>query len=89
VDLDSLSPISQARDQMGADQILLGNINPVKVLRNGTPDDVWQAVARCHRDAGRRFIIGAGCEVPRDTPDENIRMLAEYSRTADPISGAS
>ena len=80
VDLDSLSPLTEARAKMGPNQILLGNINPVTVLRGGTPDGVIHAVAACHRQAGSRFIVGAGCEVPRDTPHANVRALAEYAR---------
>jgi len=75
VDLDSLAPIGDARVKMGANQILLGNLNPVTVVRGGTPESIAQAVAECHRHAGARFIVGAGCEIPRDTPPENLRAL--------------
>ncbi len=81
VDLDFLSPIAEGRAQMGPGQMVLGNINPVTVLRGGTPGQIFDAVAECHRSAGPRYIIGAGCEVPRDTPPENVRILAEYART--------
>lgn len=80
VDLDSLAPLAEARQKMGPDQVLLGNLNPVTVLRNGTPSEVAAAIAECHRQAGPRFIVGAGCEVPRDTPIENLRALCEYGR---------
>ncbi len=80
VDLDFLSPIAEGRARMGPDQILLGNINPVTVLRGGTPDGVISAVAECHRQAGSRFIVGAGCEVPRDTPHDNVHALTEFAR---------
>jgi MtaA/CmuA family methyltransferase len=84
VDLDFLSPMSEGRAKMGANQILLGNINPMTVLRGGTPDEVIRAIAECHRQAGPRFIVGAGCEVPRDTPHDNVRALAEYARSHKP-----
>jgi len=84
VDLDSLSPLAEARQQMGADQVLLGNLNPVTVLMNGTPEMVSAGIANCHRQAGARFIVGAGCEVPRETPPENLRALCEYARTHRP-----
>ena len=80
VDLDSPGPMAQGRGEMGPKQILLGNIDPVRVLRNGTPESVYEAVAECHRGAGGRFIVGAGCEVPRDTPAENVRAMARYAR---------
>jgi len=84
VDLDSLAPISEARQQMGPDTVLLGNMNPVAVLRNGDPAGVTAAVAECHRQAGPRFIVGAGCEVPRDTPTDNLRALCAYAHTHQP-----
>ena len=84
VDLDSLAPIKEARLKMGASQVLLGNLNPVAVLRNGPPSGVTAATAECHREAGPRFIVGAGCEVPRDTPPENLRALCEYAHNHSP-----
>ena len=84
VDLDSLAPMGEGRAQMGADQVLLGNLNPVTVLRNGTPAGVTEALAECHRQAGARFIVGAGCEVPRDTPLDNLRALCAYAHSHRP-----
>lgn len=86
VDLDWLSPLREARDRMGASQILLGNINPVAVLRDGMPETVFAAMTECYREAGPRYIVGAGCEVPRDTPHENLRALAEFAASQRPIS---
>lgn len=80
VDLDSLAPMEEGRREMGAKQVLLGNIDPVRTLRNGTPESVYEAVAECHRAAGDRFIVSAGCEVPRDTPTANVRAMARYAR---------
>jgi MtaA/CmuA family methyltransferase len=79
VDLDYLSPVSEARAAMGPDQVLLGNIDPVRALRDGTPESVYNAIGACHAQAGARYIAGAGCEVPRDTPHENLRALARYA----------
>jgi len=80
VDLDFLAPMDEGRAAMGPNQVLLGNIDPVRVLRNGTPDEVYAAVAECHRQAGDRFIVSAGCEVVRDTPPENLRAMLAYAR---------
>ncbi len=80
VDLDYMVPLSHARDAMGPRQVLLGNIDPVAVLRNGTPEQVREAIAECHRQAGPPYIVGAGCEVPRDTPPDNVHALREYAR---------
>jgi MtaA/CmuA family methyltransferase len=80
VDVDSLVPMNEARQKMGERQVLLGNIDPVRTLQRGTPDGVYKAVGECHRRAGNRYIVGAGCEVPRDTPPANVRAMVQYAR---------
>lgn len=82
VDLDFLAPLDAARREMGERQVLLGNLDPVKALLHGTPESVHRAVAECHRQAGSRFIVSAGCEVVRDTPHENVRAMAHYAQQA-------
>lgn len=84
VDLDFMTPVDQARRAMGPRQILLGNIDPVRILRNGTPETITAAVGECHRQAGPQYIVSAGCEVPRDTPEANLRALTAYARSHRP-----
>jgi MtaA/CmuA family methyltransferase len=84
VDLDFMVPVAKAREAMGPRQVLAGNIDPVKTLRNGTPESITAAIAQCHREAGPRYIVSAGCEVPRDTPQENVRAMGEYARGHQP-----
>lgn len=79
-DIDYMVPFADAREQMGPGQVLLGNLDPVRALRDGTPESVTEAVAECHRQAGPRYIVGAGCEVPRDTPKDNVRALSQYAQ---------
>lgn len=81
VDLDYPAPVAEARRLMGPGQVLLGNIDPVRVLRDGTPESIMAAIAECHAAAGDRYIVGAGCEVPRGTPPENVLALTTYART--------
>lgn len=81
VDLDSLTSIVDARRKMGEGQTLLGNVNPVVVLRQGTPEQVTCTTRQCQHDAGRQFIVGAGCEIPRDTPHENLRALCAVAKS--------
>ena len=80
VDLDYLSLMSEGREKMGSQQVLLGNLDPVRVLKEGTPESVYEAVGECHREAGRRFIVGPGCEVPRGTPSANLMAMISYAR---------
>jgi MtaA/CmuA family methyltransferase len=75
VDIDSMVPLAQARQAMGPGQVLLGNVDPVRVLLNGSPEEVAAAVQACRRDAGEAYIAGAGCEVPRGTPAANLHAM--------------
>ncbi len=79
VDLDSLVDLREARARVGPRQVLLGNVNTVSVVRNGTADDVRRALRQCARDAGPAWISGAACEVPRLSPPENVRCFAEVN----------
>ncbi len=80
VDLDYMVSMAAAREAMGPEQTLLGNIEPAGVLRNGTPEAVRAALAACHGACGDPYIVGAGCEVVRDTPHANLDAMAEYAR---------
>ena len=80
VDLDFPAPMLEAIESMGNQQILLGNLNPVRVLLEGDVNGVLEGVEQCHREAGDRFIVGAGCEIPRGTPEENVKAMLEYAR---------
>jgi MtaA/CmuA family methyltransferase len=80
VDIDFLVPFDRTREEMGPDQVLTANLDPVRVLRNGTPGDVRRELESCFGIARPRFIVGAGCEVVRDTPGENFMQLTKFAR---------
>ena len=80
IDLDSPTPLGHARRAMRAAQVLLGNIDPVRALRDGTPASVEAALAECFEQAGSPYICGAGCEVPRGTPHANLDAMARFAR---------
>jgi MtaA/CmuA family methyltransferase len=83
IDLDTKVPLAEAHAQMPG-SVILGNIATVEVLRNGSVEDVIRTVTKCHREAGELYIIGAGCEVPRDVPAENMLALLQYARSHQP-----
>jgi MtaA/CmuA family methyltransferase len=80
VDLDYPAPVGDGRAAMKPEQVLLGNIDPVRVLRDGTPESVQAAVGACYEQAGKAYIVGAGCEVTRGTPIENVHALTRFAR---------
>lgn len=80
LDADSMVSLARARAAIGPKTALLGNIDPVRVLRNGSAKDTSAAIGACARDAGFPYIVGAGCEVPRGTPRQNIEALRRFAR---------
>ena len=80
VDLDFLAPLAEGREKMGPEQVVLGNIDPVRGVRDPDPEMVTSLIAACHSDVGERYIVGAGCEIPRGTPEANLEALGEYAR---------
>lgn len=81
VDLDWMVPIDKARTELGPLQVIAGNIDPVHVLRNGSPADITAALTKCYTDVAKtRYIVAAGCEVPRDTPLQNIESLCSFAK---------
>ena len=85
IELDSMVPMADARLNMPG-EVLIGNVGTVQVLRNGCVQDVVEAVTKCREDAGDLYIIAAGCEVPRDTPEENMLAMLEFARAHKPAA---
>jgi len=61
---------------------LIGNIDPVRVMRDMNSDRVAQEVRMfLERTRGiRNLIVSTGCDLPQDTPIENIRVLIEETK---------
>ena len=68
-------PLTEARAKVGDDVTLCGNFDPSGVLLQSNPQGVADAARACVRDGGQRFILMPGCEVPPNTPEENIRAF--------------
>ena len=81
IDLDFPTPVAHARRAMREKQVLLGNIDPVRGLRDGTPESVEAALGECYRQAGAAYICGAGCEIPRGTPHANVDAMTRFARS--------
>jgi MtaA/CmuA family methyltransferase len=80
IDLDFPTPLGHARQAMREAQVLLGNIDPVRTLRDGTPESIEAALAECYSQAGSAYICGAGCEIPRGTPYANVEAMTRFAR---------
>ncbi|HET6450049.1 MAG TPA: uroporphyrinogen decarboxylase family protein, partial [Spirochaetia bacterium] len=82
LDLDSMVSMAEARRIIGPGRCLAGNLNPVEAVRNGTPSSVEKGLEICRAEAGSPYAVAAGCEIPRDTPAENLLAMARFARAA-------
>jgi uroporphyrinogen decarboxylase len=68
-----------AKQQVGDRISLMGNVPPLKVLRNGTPEDVDSSVKEIIEKAGKGggLIIAPGGYMDEGTSEENIEAMIE------------
>lgn len=61
-------------EKMPADVLVMGNIDPVGELRNGTPESVYQKTTALLSEcsAYENFVLSTGCDVPPMAKWENI-----------------
>jgi MtaA/CmuA family methyltransferase len=57
-------------------QVLCGNLDPVAMIQNGTPELIRNAARDLAEKCRGKLIISAGCEITPDTPAENILAMA-------------
>ena len=64
-------------EKVPANVVVMGNIDPVGVLRMGTPESVREATTelleRC--STYPNFVLSSGCDMPPKTPWENINAF--------------
>jgi MtaA/CmuA family methyltransferase len=75
LDVDHLVDLATVRKAVGDKVALAGNMDPVSVIRNGTPESIRKAVLAAYAEAGNPYIVNAGCEIPPGTPTENLMAL--------------
>jgi MtaA/CmuA family methyltransferase len=77
LDVDHLVSLERARAALGPRVALLGNLDPVAAVLRSSPDEIRAATRAAYAVAGAPFMVGAGCEIPPGTPDENLKALCE------------
>lgn len=79
---DALS-VDQTNDLAGSreevpDALLFGNLDPVGLISQGTPDEIAEAVTRAVRSGAD--AVWPGCDLYLQTPLENLRALVQASK---------
>lgn len=69
--------MAQVLEEVPADIAVSGNINPVEIMKFGTPQQVEDVAKQLIKLAEKHnnFILSTGCDVPPETPFENIESL--------------
>ena len=86
IDIDAGNDIGSMRASFaaaapdGVGPAIAGNLNPVTELKEGDPSLITRRLHESRDAAGPRFMAGAGCEVPRSTPEENLSTMRAFAR---------
>ena len=69
--------IEEALKVMPGDSIVIGNIDPAGIIRNGTPEQIREEtlalMERCCKYPN--FVVASGCDIPPNTSLENIEAF--------------
>jgi len=76
VDIDWMVNMDHARDKLGSDIIRCGNLDPVSVIQDLSPEEIRNDTKHlCKKEAGRPFILSGGCEITVNTPVEHLKAM--------------
>lgn len=75
--LDHKVDLATAKRELSGKICIAGNVNPVAVLNEGTPEDVKKAAQECISVAaeGGGYVLCPGCDIPPTVPLENIKAF--------------
>ena len=87
--IDNCESMKELKESYGDKIAISGNVTPVEVLKNGTPEDIAKSVRQCILDAAdnpKGYTLCPGCTTPVLTPRENLiafmNAAATYGRNA-------
>lgn len=73
--IEKKTDLKKARETIGNEPLLFGNVDPFGTITNGTPEDITQAVIEALE--GGCDAIWPGCDLWPDTPLENLKTYVE------------
>lgn len=73
----------EALEQCPSDLVVMGNIDPVGILKQATPEEVYRTTAELLSKTAqyKNFVISSGCDMPPLVPEANIKAF--YKAVAD------
>ncbi|MCD6361398.1 MAG: methylcobamide--CoM methyltransferase, partial [Armatimonadetes bacterium] len=82
IDLDHAVDMPRARKKIPAHIPICGNMDPVADLQDGTPESVTARALEDIRVGAGAYMLAPGCEVPRNTPHENLHAFVRAASLA-------
>lgn len=82
--IDNIEDMEEVKKAVGDRVCIVGNVPPVDIVRYGCYEDVVTESKRCIMkayDSPRGFILGTGCQIPFNSPVENIQALMDTVRS--------
>lgn len=81
--LDNQDDIGELRSKHEGTVTVIGNVDPVSVMKYGKKEDIYEAVkVCCDKALGSRsgFVLATGCDIPIGTPPENVKHMLDAAR---------
>ena len=73
--------LAYAMEQAKKDFAIFGNLNTVAVMLSMPPEDLFVKARELCLAAPVGFILAPGCDLPPDTPEENLRAMVRAARS--------
>ncbi len=82
ISLDHKTDIAKAKETLHGKMCFAGNVDPVKVMLQGTVQEVEDACRTVIETAGTDggFVLMPGCDIPPTVPYENIQKFIQVAR---------
>jgi uroporphyrinogen decarboxylase len=82
--------LKRVKEVLGIRLAFSGNVNPVAVLQQGSPEEVSAVSRGCIEDGGDdgNFILMPGCDIPPGVPLENLKAFFATGKGYDVEGGA-
>ncbi len=82
ISIEAKVDLAYAKEKVGRKVCIAGNVDPINVLMNGSPETVREETRRAIEKAskGGGFILMPGCGVPYGAPKENLKAMVEAAR---------
>ncbi|MFH1950397.1 MAG: uroporphyrinogen decarboxylase family protein [Pseudomonadota bacterium] len=75
--LDAKVDFAFARETLGPDYLLMGNVEPTNPITMGKPETVYEYSQKAIEQAGKQghFLLSGGCLIPAEAPVENVEAM--------------